>query len=92
MGLQVKEMVFGTTRDRMLVIEGTPQSKAVTIFVRGGNKVRIWVLVRRHRSHAGAQFAEKSSTTGVQFGRQAEHHSAWVHSYRVSAPASSACR
>lgn len=38
-GPQVKEMVFGTTRDRMLVIEGTPQSKAVTIFVRGGNKV-----------------------------------------------------
>jgi T-complex protein 1 subunit epsilon len=35
----VKEMVFGTTRDRMLVIEGTPQSKAVTIFVRGGNKM-----------------------------------------------------
>lgn len=43
MGLQVKEMVFGTTRDRMLVIEGTPQSKAVTIFVRGGNKVRVLV-------------------------------------------------
>jgi hypothetical protein len=41
MGVQVKELVFGTTRDRMLVIEGTPQSKAVTIFVRGGNKVRI---------------------------------------------------
>lgn len=39
-GPQVKEMVFGTTRDRMLVIEGTPQSKAVTIFVRGGNKVQ----------------------------------------------------
>ena len=39
MGPQVKELVFGTTRDRMLVIEGTPQSKAVTIFVRGGNKV-----------------------------------------------------
>jgi hypothetical protein len=41
MGPQVKEMVFGTTRDRMLVIEGTPQSKAVTIFVRGGNKVHL---------------------------------------------------
>ncbi len=38
-GSQVKELVFGTTRDRMLVVEGTPQSKAVTIFVRGGNKV-----------------------------------------------------
>lgn len=36
---QVKELVFGTTRDRMLVVEGTANSKAVTIFVRGGNKV-----------------------------------------------------
>ncbi len=36
---QVRELVFGTTRDRMLVVEGTAVSKAVTIFVRGGNKV-----------------------------------------------------
>jgi len=35
----VKELVFGTTRDRMLVVEGTAVSKAVTIFVRGGNKM-----------------------------------------------------
>ena len=35
----VRELVFGTTKDRMLVIEGTKLSKAVTIFVRGGNKV-----------------------------------------------------
>lgn len=35
----VKELVFGTTRDRMLVVEGTANSKAVTIFVRGGNKM-----------------------------------------------------
>ncbi len=35
----VRELVFGTTKDRMLVIEGTKMSKAMTIFVRGGNKV-----------------------------------------------------
>lgn len=35
----VRELVFGTTKDRMLVIEGTKLSKAVTIFVRGGNKM-----------------------------------------------------
>ena len=35
----VKEISFGTTRDRMLLIEGTPNSRAVTIFVRGGNKM-----------------------------------------------------
>jgi T-complex protein 1 subunit epsilon len=36
----VKELAFGTTKDRMLVIEGTPNSRAVTIFCRAGNKVR----------------------------------------------------
>ncbi|KAK9817040.1 hypothetical protein WJX72_008790 [[Myrmecia] bisecta] len=35
----VRELTFGTTKDRMLVIEGCPNSKAVTIFVRGGNKM-----------------------------------------------------
>lgn len=35
----VKEMSFGTTKDRMLVIEECPNSKAVTIFIRGGNKM-----------------------------------------------------
>ena len=36
---RVRELVFGTTRDRMMVIEGCPNSRAVTIFVRGGNKM-----------------------------------------------------
>ena len=35
----VREMSFGTTKDRMLVIEDCPNSKAVTIFIRGGNKM-----------------------------------------------------
>lgn len=35
----VREVSFGTTKDRMLVIEGCPNSKAVTIFVRAGNKM-----------------------------------------------------
>jgi len=37
----VREISFGTTKDRMLVIEGCENSKAVTIFVRGGNKMVI---------------------------------------------------
>eukprot|EP00730_Choanoeca_flexa_P018011 TRINITY_DN8730_c0_g1_i2.p1 TRINITY_DN8730_c0_g1~~TRINITY_DN8730_c0_g1_i2.p1 ORF type:complete len:541 (+),score=183.36 TRINITY_DN8730_c0_g1_i2:57-1679(+) len=37
----VREMTFGTTKDRMLVIEECKNSKAVTIFVRGGNKMII---------------------------------------------------
>jgi len=37
----VREVGFGTTKDRMIVIEGCPNSKAVTIFVRGGNKMVI---------------------------------------------------
>ncbi|GFR45691.1 hypothetical protein Agub_g7106 [Astrephomene gubernaculifera] len=35
----VKEVGFGTTKDKMLVIEGCPNLKAVTVFVRGGNRM-----------------------------------------------------
>ena len=33
------QVSFGTTKDHMLVVEGCPNTKAVTIFVRGGNKM-----------------------------------------------------
>lgn len=36
----VREVSFGTTKDRMLVIEDCSNSSAVTVLVRGGNKVR----------------------------------------------------
>ncbi|KZV72992.1 hypothetical protein PENSPDRAFT_750468 [Peniophora sp. CONT] len=35
----VREVSFGTTRDKMLVIEETANTRAVTIFVRGSNKM-----------------------------------------------------
>ena len=38
---KVREVSFGTTKDRMIFIEGCENSKAVTIFVRGGNKMII---------------------------------------------------
>merc|ERR1711988_1194508 len=37
----VHEESFGTTKDRMIVFEDCPNSKAVTVFVRGGNKMII---------------------------------------------------
>lgn len=37
----VKELNFGTTRDKMLILEECHNSKAVTIFIRGGNKMII---------------------------------------------------
>lgn len=37
----VRELSFGTTKDKMLVIEQCPNSRAVTIFIRGGNKMII---------------------------------------------------
>merc|ERR1711988_1555042 len=37
----VYEESFGTTKDRMIVFEDCPNSKAVTVFVRGGNKMVI---------------------------------------------------
>lgn len=35
----VKEISFGTTKDRMLVIQECKNTRAVTIFIRGGNKM-----------------------------------------------------
>lgn len=37
----VREVHFGTTKERMLVIEDCSNSSAVTVLVRGGNKVRV---------------------------------------------------
>jgi T-complex protein 1 subunit epsilon len=41
----VKELSFGTTKDKMLVIEECQNSRAVTIFIRGGNKMVSIMLV-----------------------------------------------
>jgi T-complex protein 1 subunit epsilon len=35
----VRELSFGTTKDRVTIIEECANSKAVTIFVRGGSKM-----------------------------------------------------
>ena len=37
----MKEISFGTTRDKMLVIKQCKNSRAVIIFIRGGNKMII---------------------------------------------------
>ncbi|KAJ3317787.1 T-complex protein 1 subunit epsilon [Boothiomyces sp. JEL0866] len=37
----VREISFGTTKDRMLVIEECSNTRAVTLFIRGGNKMII---------------------------------------------------
>lgn len=37
----VREVGFGTTRDHMLVVEGCPHMKAVTLLVRAGNKMMV---------------------------------------------------
>merc|ERR1712212_1465805 len=38
---KVKELCFGATKDKMLVIEECPNTKAVTIFLRGGTRMII---------------------------------------------------
>lgn len=37
----VREISFGTTKDRMLIIEDCKNSRAVTVLIRGGNKMLI---------------------------------------------------
>ncbi len=39
----VREISFGTTKDRMLVIEECANTRAVTLFVRGGNKMVLFL-------------------------------------------------
>lgn len=37
----VRELAFGTTKDRMLIIEDCKNSRAVTVLIRGGNKMLV---------------------------------------------------
>lgn len=46
----VREMTFGTTRDRMLVIEECANTRAVTVFVRGSNKMVYLLFSSYHNS------------------------------------------
>lgn len=43
----VRELSFGTTKDRMLVIEECKNSRAVTVFIRGGNKMVTTFIVEK---------------------------------------------
>jgi T-complex protein 1 subunit epsilon len=45
----VREMTFGTTREKMLVIEECANSRAVTVFVRGSNKM-VCRMILIHRA------------------------------------------
>jgi len=38
---KIRTLTFGTTKDRMLVVEGCPNSDALTVFIRGGNQMVI---------------------------------------------------
>jgi T-complex protein 1 subunit epsilon len=44
---RVREMTFGTTREKMLVIEECANSRAVTVFIRGSNKMVSWIFRAR---------------------------------------------
>ena len=43
----MREVGFGTTKDRMIVVEGCPNSSAVTLLVRAGNKMVLDEVKRR---------------------------------------------
>jgi hypothetical protein len=44
----VREIAFGTTKDRMLVIEECANTRAVTLFVRGGNKMVFFFSIDKY--------------------------------------------
>ncbi|KAM7250548.1 hypothetical protein ACFE04_022431 [Oxalis oulophora] len=76
----VREKSFGTTKDRMLYIEHCANSRAVTIFIRGGNKMMLEEtkrsihdalcvarnLIRNNRIVYGGGSAEISCSVAVE--------------------------
>ena len=52
----VREVTFGTTRDKMMVIEECANTRAVTIFVRGGNKMVRTIFTRSESTSAKFDF------------------------------------
>lgn len=60
----VRELSFGTTRDKMLVIEECANTRAVTAFVRGSNKMvskSPWNGLHWSRLHEGARLWKRPS-------------------------------
>jgi T-complex protein 1 subunit epsilon len=92
----VRELNFGTTKDRMLVIEECKNTRAVTIFIRGGNKMIceeakrsihdalcvIRNLVRDNRIVYGGGAAEISCSLAVS---QEAHKIATIEQYAIHA-------
>lgn len=64
---RVREVAFGTTKDRMIVIEECSNSRAVTIFVRGGNKM---VRIGRVCVEMSLSFQVVTHTTSVRSSRK----------------------
>lgn len=58
----VREMTFGTTREKMLVIEECANTRAVTVFVRGSNKM-VRLLLRHTISLANYKLTYPRSST-----------------------------
>lgn len=57
----VREMSFGTTREKMLVIEECANTRAVTVFIRGGNKMVPPLLRKSSQSHANTKTVDRRS-------------------------------
>eukprot|EP00672_Neobodo_designis_P022871 CAMPEP_0174839172 /NCGR_PEP_ID=MMETSP1114-20130205/7871_1 /TAXON_ID=312471 /ORGANISM="Neobodo designis, Strain CCAP 1951/1" /LENGTH=540 /DNA_ID=CAMNT_0016073293 /DNA_START=48 /DNA_END=1670 /DNA_ORIENTATION=- len=93
---KVREVSFGTTKDRMVFIEDCPNSKAVTMFVRAGNHMMIEEakralhdamcmvrnLVRDNRIVYGGGSAEIASCIAVT---EAADHVSTVDQYAIRA-------
>jgi len=74
----VREMTFGTTREKMLVIEECANTRAVTVFVRGSNKMvsptslafALWLSTLANQSdhRRGEAVAARRAVRGAQPG------------------------
>merc|ERR1719321_832485 len=92
----VREVTFGTTKDSMLIIEDCANSKAVTILVRGGNKMVVEEakrclhdanccvrnLIRDPRVVPGGAACEMAASLAIQAAADAEQT---IESYSMHA-------
>lgn len=76
----MREVSFGTTKDHMLVIEGCPNSSAVTIFVRGGNKM---ILEETKRSLHDALCVARNLVSNLPPPLHARHDARWNECLRM---------
>ena len=82
----VREVSFGTTKDKMLLIEDCHNSRAVTIFIRGGNKMVWSILLTPIWPKKVINLSELVQELTIARKKQNEEKSAYFEKYKWKNP------